>query len=491
MIDLPRNGSSLGRARPHAASGIQGFLSRVVRETGVPGIAVAIRSGAERLSIAAGRTARGGPPISTAHRFHAGCAIKLLEAVVTLELAARGTLALDAVIGEPLPELRGTIHGETVRVAHLLSHTSGYRGVHLLDPEAQQLDWPGLIAHLRASPQLFPPGAVFGYEHTESVLLGRILERATARDPLALVAERLLEPLGLVPGRLDDVHDDPLWAGRHDLDRASGRFVPISSAPRLSPFWNAAFSDFTLSVADLAEIAHALLPDGPDASGATPRAAEARTPPVSEETRNRLREAAVRLPPAFGGPVRELLPTAFGLGAAEFCGGLYGHNGLTYGQCVGVRYSPTEHVAIAIGMNAMLPHLRDHVLDAIWAELFGRPPARPSPPFELDLAAFAGRYVGPGRSAVTANACADGRLALEIAHGEHRLPIDVVVDDARNLVVHAPLPQLSIGFFHAPAGEPALLLGASAYKRVASVAPKRSSSAARRPATRAAAEIRS
>jgi|GEM_PF-1541138 len=487
MIDVPRNGSTLGRARPNAASGIEAFLSRVVRETGVPGIAVAIRSGGQRLSLAAGRTARGGPPISTAHRFHAGCAIKLLLAVVTLELAERGTLALDTVIGEPLPELAGTIHGDTVRVAHLLSHTSGYRGVHLLDPATQQLDWSGLIAHLHAAPQLFPPGTVFSYEHTESVLLGRILERATGRDPLVLVTDELLERLALVPGRLADVHDDPLWAGRHDLDRASGRFVSIASAPALSPFWNAAFSDFTLSVADLADLAHALLPA--EEPAVTPHANVGR-PPISERTRARLREIAVRLPPAFGGPIRELQPTAFGLGAAEFSGGLYGHNGLTYGQCVGVRFAPSERVAIAIGMNAMLPHLRDHVLDAIWAELFGRPPARPSPSFELDLAAFAGRYAGPGRSAVTATACADGRLALEIEHGEHRLPIDVVVDDTRTLVVHSPLPQLSIGFFHSPAGDPALMLGASAYKRVASATHGRAS-AARRPTTRAAAEIRS
>src|SRR5690606_39778306 len=84
----------------------------------------------------------------------------------------------------PVAELRGTIHGATVRIAHLLSHTSGYRGTHLLDPAMRELDWTGLIALLRAAPQLFPPGTVFSYEHTEAVLLGRILERATGREPL-------------------------------------------------------------------------------------------------------------------------------------------------------------------------------------------------------------------------------------------------------------------------------------------------------------------
>lgn len=468
MSEMPRNGRPVSVSRAEVASGIEAFLGRVVRETGVPGIAVAVRAGGEHLSIAAGHVRHGGPPLGARHRFHAGCAIKLLLAVVTLELAARGRLALDTPIGEPLAELRGTLHGATIRIADLLSHTSGYRGTHLLDPAMRELDWTGLIALLRAAPQLFPPGTVFSYEHTESVLLGRILERATGREPLALVREMLLEPLGLAPGRLEAAREDPLWAGRHDLDRASGRFVSISSAPSLSPFWSPAFSDFTLSTADLVRITHALLP-----TGGAPAAGERSTGPVSDESRERLRHGAVRLPAAFGGPIRELLPVAFGLGAAEFPGGLYGHNGLTYGQCIAVRFAPAERLSVAIGMNAMLPHLRDHVLEAVCGALLGRPLHRPAPPFELELAGFEGRYVGPGRSQASASA-ADGRLALEIEHGEHRLPVEIVVDEERKLIVQSPLPQLSVGFFRAPGGVPGLMVGASAYRRVASTRRRRS-----------------
>src|SRR5690606_8675798 len=141
MTETPRNGSA--HSRRHIASGIEAFLGRVVHATGVPGIAVEIRIGGRHISAAAGHTGRGGAPITAAHRFHAGCAIKLLLAVVALELAARGRLALDAPIGEPLPELAHTIHGRTVQVSNLLSHTSGYRGTHLLDPATRELDWPG------------------------------------------------------------------------------------------------------------------------------------------------------------------------------------------------------------------------------------------------------------------------------------------------------------------------------------------------------------
>src|SRR5690606_34416731 len=212
ITDQPRNGKAQRIVCSQRTRGIEAFLARVVRETGVPGIAVAIHAEGRQVLIAAGRTGRGRPPMSTQHRFHAGCTIKLLLAIVALELAARGRLALDAPIAEPLPELRGTIHGESVCVSHLLSHTSGYRGTHLLDAVTRDLDWAGLIAYLRTAPQLFAPGSVFSYEHTEAVLLGRIIERATGRDPLALVREMLLDPLGIACGRLQESQDDPLWA---------------------------------------------------------------------------------------------------------------------------------------------------------------------------------------------------------------------------------------------------------------------------------------
>lgn len=472
MLNMLRTGGPSRSAREMPASEITAaFLNRVVHDTGVPGIAVAIHAHGRKALLAAGHTGRGGPPISALHRFHAGCTIKLLLAVAALELANRGRLALDAAIAEAVPELRGTLHGETVQIAHLLSHTSGYRGTHLLEPATRHLDWNRLMAWLRSAPQLFEPGTVFSYEHTESVLLGRILERATGRDPVRLVRETLLEPLGLMPGRLETAAEDPLWAGRHDLERGTGRFKPITTVPTLSTFWNPAFSDFTLSAADLVEIAAALLPD----------AARPQASPVSAASRVALRQPAVRLPRVFGGMLRESMPTAFGLGAATFTAGLHGHNGLTYGQCVALRYSPDAGVAIAIGMNAMLPHLRDHIVDAVCAELIGRPAASAPAPFEMELAELAGRYAGPGRSRAAAT-CTEDRLELVIEHGEHRLPIELVLDDDGQPIARSPLPQLALGFFRTSSGEVGLLVGASAFKRLASAPATTAARAAAEPA---------
>src|SRR5690606_32204343 len=132
--------------------------------------------------------------------------------------------------------------------------TSGYRGTNLFEPAMRELGWEGLVGYLRSAPALFPPGAVFNYEHTEPVLLGRILERLTGRACLALVRERLFEPLGIVPGRLDDFEADPRSAGRNELDARTGRFVAVERCTELNALWHPASSTYTVSLDDLVRI---------------------------------------------------------------------------------------------------------------------------------------------------------------------------------------------------------------------------------------------
>lgn len=453
----PRNGTSAAGVFGDEFGGrLREFLHRVISDTGIPGIAVAVRAGGETWHAAAGHAASAGTALSARHRFHAGCTMKLLLAAVVLELAVRGRLNLDDPLEAPLPELSGTVHGRTVLVRHLLSHTSGYRGTRLLDPDTQALDWPLFSRYLHTAPQLFAPGSVFSYEHTESVLLARIVTRITGHDAEQVVRETLLAPLGIEPGTPDAL-DEAWQAGRHDLDPRFGRFVPASSARPLAPFWRPAFSSMALSPIDLARIAQALLVDGEDAPSL-----------VTAETRTLLRRPVVKLPPTFGGPSSELLPIGFGLGAAELRGGLFGHNGLTHGQCVALRADPSAGFAAAIGVNATVPHLRDFVLGAVCAELNGRgAEEEPATPFELDLGALIGRYEGPGRGHVVASRSGQG-LKLELArHGVPSLLIGFSLDAAGRPVVQAPLPQLSVGFFrHAGTGEACLMLGLCAYKHV-------------------------
>lgn len=437
---------------------LEGFVARVQRETQVPGIGVAVSVAGERFYACAGTlAARGAAPLKPRARFHLGCTTKLLLAMLALELSHEGALDLDAAIGEYLPELRSAAHGRGVRVAHLLSHTSGYRGTHILD-DATRIDrWDDLVAYLHAAPALFFAGTVFSYEHTESVLLGEIVRRAAGRSSLELIAERLLAPLAIAPGTFGasaNEHD----AGRHRFDARSTSFVPLDTVPPLAPFWLPAFSAYTVTLAELLRIAES-------AMGAPPAGA----PRLAKSTLAALAMSVVRLPPTAGGPLRELLPVGFGLGTGELRDGCRGNTGISAGQCLGVRFDGPARVAVAVALNAVAPHVRDFVLATVAAELVGRAPQRHAEPFGFELAALAGTYIGPGGGTVRAH-YASNRLVCEIGreHKLNTLSVELSLDSAGRLALRSSVPQLSIGFFAAPQdGAVGLLLGLSAYRRIA------------------------
>lgn len=437
---------------------LETFLARIRAETGIPGIGLAL-SVAERRTFASSGTltAEGAAPLTEDARFHLGCIVKVLLALATLELARRAALDLNAPIATYLHELRGTLHGRTVLVRHLVSHTSGYQGTNPLEPEARELTWARFVAYLRHAPQLFAPGTVFSYEHTEAVLLESVLERATGRPMLELIQTLVLAPLGIAEPVLDTRCDDRLRVGHHARDEESKRFVGMQ-LERIAPFWRAAFSSYTLSLRELLRLAEGLTGAG---THATERV-------LAEPTLRMLRQQAVALPPSIGGPVRELMPVAFGHGTAHLRGGWLGNTGVTRGQCIGLRYDPGRRIAVVVGLNAMVPHLRDIVLNAVCASLAAPVDrgASASPP-EIELRTLGGVYRGGGRSRVVAK-LEDERLVCEIGSigAPPALRVEIV-QDGNGLHLDTPVPQLSIAFFREPATSAlGLMLGLNAYKRI-------------------------
>jgi CubicO group peptidase (beta-lactamase class C family) len=443
-----RQGNLAADLRPQ----LEGFVRRIRQETGVPSLAVLVSRGDERVfTVAGSRSVETEQLLEADARYHVGCITKLLLAMVTLELASDGALALDAPVGEYLPELAAAVLGRSVRVAHLLSHTSGYRGTHVLDRSLT--DWEGVIAHLRATQMLFVPGSVFSYEHTEALLLGEIVRRTAGRASLAQIAERLFAPLGIEPGRVGT--GDARTAGRHEFDARSGRFVAVTSHSPPAPLWLPAFSDYTLTLAELTAVAEAAM--GRDGFGL-----------LATSTQRALLTPAVRLPSSAGGPLRELLPIAFGHGTALFREGFHGNTGVSSGQCVGLRFDAATGTTVAVALSAAAPQLRDFVLGTVCADLAGHPPGRVPAPFTLDFAMLEGAYSGPG------DACAVVRLegaqvVCELGRERHpeRLRVELSRGESGELVLRSPVPQLSLGFFIEPASRiVGLMVGLSAYRRL-------------------------
>jgi CubicO group peptidase (beta-lactamase class C family) len=448
---------------------LNGFLAHVHRETRVPGIGAAISVQGRRIHSSVGVLAKDEEePLTKDSEFHLGCITKLFVSVVVLELVWEKVLDLTASLGEYLPELRNTAHGKSVTLAHLLSHTSGYRGLNIFEHNVLAMDWSALIDYLHAAPQDFLPGTVFNYEHSEAVLAGEIVRRATGKSVIAHIDQRIFEAAGISVGIVEPRRrTSKLQVGQHLADpKVQYKQVFLGdligdSSTALSSIWESSFSKYSVSLDGLLAITEYLM-------GQSTRLG-VDGPAMSASTLSLLQRPAVCLPTMISGPLPELMPITYGLGAAHWRDGFYGIGGATYGQCQGFRFDPRLGAGVVVGVNALQPHLRDIVIGRICESLgnFERD-ERSAPITEFELHDLVGEYQGPGTNRVFASLDAE-RLDILIETGTTTAKVhaEIVYEPGEGLILSATAPFLSIGFFREhDNGDVGLMIGMNAYKRV-------------------------
>ncbi len=394
-------------------------------------------------------------PLGPHSRFQLGCITKLLTSLVALEFADAGHLDLDAPIGPHLPELSGLAVAEEITPRHLLSHTSGYRGTNISDVGVRfYYDWNKFARLLLSGSRRFAPGKVFDYEHTECVLLGKIMENLSSERIHDLHQRLVLEPLGIQCGHLrEDATTPGLYVADHSFDAASRRYVPLRSVPHCA-FWDASLSDLTISLPDLVRIGQAV-------AGLT-------TPALfSSHTLRDLRETQVVLPPSVGGPLHEQVPIAFGLGLSQYGETVFGHNGSARGQTCALRFDASCGAVLAVGLSTWRPHVRDLICARVLGAIAGRTAQTHehtrAPTW--DFPALAGRYLGAHGIHVDVSATAT-QLTLDVCNSAASAATRIAA--TRNaegtIEVHSAAPHLTVSFF----GEPdtqrgALMIGLNAY----------------------------
>ncbi len=176
----------------------------------------------------------GGLANTPATVFEAGSVSKQFTVAAVVLLALEGRLSLEDDIREHIPEVPD--FGETIRLHHLVHHTSGLR------------DWGSVAAisgwgrgarthdhgHVleivgRQRALNFPPGFEYSYSNTGFNLLAMVVERVTGESFAGFSTRRIFEPLGLgdtqwrddytrlVPGRSSAYAPAP--GGGYRIDR--------------------------------------------------------------------------------------------------------------------------------------------------------------------------------------------------------------------------------------------------------------------------------
>jgi CubicO group peptidase (beta-lactamase class C family) len=125
---------------------------------------------------------------------------KMFTAVATLQLAEAGKLALDDAVGKHIPGYPNRDVATKVTVRHLLTHTGGTGDIFGLefDRNIQTLREHGDYVKLFGSrPPSFEPGSRFEYSNYGFVLLGAIIEAASAESYYDYVRENVFRPAGM------------------------------------------------------------------------------------------------------------------------------------------------------------------------------------------------------------------------------------------------------------------------------------------------------
>ncbi len=200
--------------RPHVESGE------------VPGLVALLASGDDVHIEALGVAGTSGKQMQRSSIFRAASLTKPLIAILTMRLVEEGRLLLEAPVGDLLPELaeprvlrtptselEDTVAcGRAITVRHLLTHTAGHgfptfestvvpllvEQLHQGSMQVGEVPPPDeWMRRLAGIPLMHQPGDGWTYNAAYDVL-GVLLARACGQTLADVLAERLLEPLGMV-----------------------------------------------------------------------------------------------------------------------------------------------------------------------------------------------------------------------------------------------------------------------------------------------------
>jgi CubicO group peptidase (beta-lactamase class C family) len=163
---------------------------------------------------------------STSKQFTAACIALLIE---------RGQLRLDDPMSAHVPECAAFLK-DSVTIAHLLHHTSGWRdyltlfelaGYRRADYDTKEV--MGMLERQRGVNNT--PGKAYLYSDTNYFLLGLIVERVAEQTLAAFAEEHIFRPLGMSNTRFQDDHTQivPRRATGYSLREVGGYRIDMTT----------------------------------------------------------------------------------------------------------------------------------------------------------------------------------------------------------------------------------------------------------------------
>ena len=200
--------------------------------------------GEEVVTEALGESMTGQPATTDMHFRNGAVAISYMSTLLLI-LVDEGVVSLDDTIDAWLPDLP---EAEQVTLRMLANMTAGYPDYvqnpdfvdHAYENVFKQYTSQELIDFGLAVPRFFEPGTNWAYSHTDYVILGQALERATGQPMAEMLKERILDPLDLtntVSSSTPAIPEPVLHAFSSERREALG-IDPAIRFYEESTFWN-------------------------------------------------------------------------------------------------------------------------------------------------------------------------------------------------------------------------------------------------------------
>jgi CubicO group peptidase (beta-lactamase class C family) len=221
-------------------SRLDGLVAELAGGLGVPGMVCGVRLGDDVHIVPWGVVnVATGAPVVPSTLFQLGSITKVYTATLVMQAVQAGLVGLDEPVRSQLQEFSVADPGATIEITprHLLTHTSGIEGDHLIDTGWNPDALARYVATLAGLGQLHPTDEAYSFCNTGYGVLGRLLEVATGDDFDKVLRRRLTRPLGcratvtlphhallhsVAVGHTQTLTDPPARQARWALTRANG-----------------------------------------------------------------------------------------------------------------------------------------------------------------------------------------------------------------------------------------------------------------------------
>jgi CubicO group peptidase (beta-lactamase class C family) len=189
------------------------WLETQAKNGAFSGVVLVTRNGAPLFSATYGMADRARKvPNTLDTRFNLGSMNKMWTAIAIAQLVEQGKVDLDATVGTYVPDLPNQAIRETVKVRHLLSHTSGM-GTYLrngfLRTKFYAAKAADFVPYYANDSLAFTPGARMQYSNSGFALLGLIVERVSGQSFYDYAKKNIIERADMTRAEYADVRQHP------------------------------------------------------------------------------------------------------------------------------------------------------------------------------------------------------------------------------------------------------------------------------------------